>query len=439
MATYIPNATNTAEPQTSRFVASAAAEFRALKSYVEGLASASTYVGEWSALTGALASGRTVSHNGLVWFLLVPLADVTASEPTSLNPDWLDFGNVKRSGDTMLGDLTVPSLNGGQLAGHRNKVINGSGEIDQRGLTSVADDAYFADMFYVLTESGNVTVAQITDPEPGAPFGFRLTQPDVVAKRMGFAQIIESKNIRQYANTAMNLFCRVKYSASTAIRYAVIEHIGVADTVVSDVVNDWASTNFIAGDFFIAGVNIVDTGTLTPGAAVFGEIDDWSALGASVKNVILFIWTESAVAQNGTLEWNRLQYEPGVLSTPFEWRLNEAYLAEYYCQAYIGASIGSGCVAGGGFAATISFPYRRPMRIAPALSVPVMADFCITNGIGNYSFTGIITGNGTTISTELQATGMTAGASSGQGCTLRCYNVSLLQFNRSKLFLHADL
>ena len=227
----------------------------------------------------------------------------------------------------------------GQLAGMRNKIINGSGEINQRALTSVADDTYFIDRFYVLTESGNVNWVQVADPEPGAPFGFRLTQPDATAKRIGFATIIESRNVRQYASQAMNFFARVKLSAGTGIRYAIIEHTGTADVVTSDVVNNWASTTFTPSNFFIAGINILKTDVVTPGAATFGDIDDWAALGASVKNVILFVWSESTLAQNGTLEANRIQYEPGVVATPFEWRMNELQLCLRYCYQKSGVGV----------------------------------------------------------------------------------------------------
>lgn len=219
-----------------------------------------------------------------------------------------------------------------QLGGNRNKITNGDFSSNQRGATSVADDAYCLDGWYVLTESGNVTVAQLTDPEPGAPFGIRLTQPDASPKRMGFAHIIESKDIRQYASAAMHLGARLRLSTSANIRYAVIEHTGTADSVTSDVVNNWASATYTPSNFFIAGVNIISTGTIAPGAATWGAVSDWDALGASVKNVVVFIWTESQVAQNVTLDCSRIQYEPGVVATPHEWRLNELALCQRrYC------------------------------------------------------------------------------------------------------------
>lgn len=285
---------------------------------------------------------------------------------------------VSKTGDTMSGPLVVPAGATGsqvpqaqevallattQLAGHRNKLINGSFEVNQRGLTSVADDTYCLDRWYILTETGNVTVAQLTDPESGAAFGIRLTQPDASAKRMGFAQIIESKNIRQFASTAMNLSARLRLSTGANIRYAVIEHTGTADVVTSDVVNNWSSATFTPSNFFIAGLNILSTGAITPGAATWGDVSAWAALGASVKNVIVFIWAESQVAQNVTLDCSRIQYEPGAVATPHEWRMNEAMLCRAYYQT-------NGCISGWSITTTAikgcAVAFSPPMRVSPA-------------------------------------------------------------------------
>lgn len=50
--------------------------------------SAANFKGEWPGLTGALTVPSTVYHNGYYWQLLVDIADITASEPTSVNTDW---------------------------------------------------------------------------------------------------------------------------------------------------------------------------------------------------------------------------------------------------------------------------------------------------------------------------------------------------------------
>lgn len=380
---YTPNPYDATQPIDSVFARTAAAEFRALKLILSTLSGTSSYIGVWSTLTGAVAAGKVVAHSDTLWMALEAILDVTLSEP-GVALAWIDTGSVKRAGDTMLGHLNgIAGASGTQMPqaqetamlattqfGFRNRLINPFSE-NQRGLTSVADDAYCLDRWYVLTESGNVTVAQVTDPEVGAPYGIRLTQPDVAAKRLGLAQIIESKHIRQFASSAMNLFARVKLSAATAVRYAIIEHTGTADTVTSDVVNTWASATFTPSNFFIAGVNILKTGTVTPGAATWGSIDDWAALGAGVKNIIIFIWTEDTLIQNGTLEICRPQYEPGVIATQHEWRMDE--LAR--CQAYYeilryrpngGTALSSLLAAGADY---FQWFYKTVKRVAPTITL----------------------------------------------------------------------
>jgi len=68
----------------------------ALRDEVYGVAN---YKGLWSSLTGSLSTPASVSHNNAFWLLNTNLVDVTASEPSSTNPDWqlsLDLGKINR-------------------------------------------------------------------------------------------------------------------------------------------------------------------------------------------------------------------------------------------------------------------------------------------------------------------------------------------------------
>lgn len=224
---------------------------------------------------------------------------------------------------------------------------NGTFEVNQRGSTSVADDTYFVDRYYILTESGNVTVAQTTDPEDGAPWGIRLTQPDASAKRMGVATIIESKNCRKLRNAVATLAARVKLSTGGALRYAILEHTGTANSVTSDVVNNWSSTNFTASNFFIAGINVLQCGTVTPGAATWGDLAGYGTVGASMNNLICFVWTEAAAAQNVTLDINRFRCVPGAVALPIRFNKNEKQICQ---QSYWQSKPGSGDITLHGYA-----------------------------------------------------------------------------------------
>ena len=47
------------------------------------------FKGNWSDLTGSLAVPASVFHNGEYWNLVNALADVTTSEPSEANSDWI--------------------------------------------------------------------------------------------------------------------------------------------------------------------------------------------------------------------------------------------------------------------------------------------------------------------------------------------------------------
>lgn len=51
--------------------------------------SQANFKGNWSSLSGALNIPASVSHNGGVWLLTTNLANVTASEPSEVNANWL--------------------------------------------------------------------------------------------------------------------------------------------------------------------------------------------------------------------------------------------------------------------------------------------------------------------------------------------------------------
>lgn len=226
------------------------------------------------------------------------------------------IGAVRKTGDTMTGNLNIPSQNGGQLAGLRNLLINGGMQINQRGLTSVADDVYCLDRWYVLTETGNVTVAQQTDQENGTPFNIRLTQPDVTAKQVALAQIIEAANSKPLRGKTATLAARIRCSAATQINYAVLEWTGTADSVTSDVISAWSGSPTYAGS-----VTERAKGTLTPSAATWTDLPGLNAaINASTNNLIVLIWSNTDLAQNVTLDISRVQLEVGTVATPFEFR-----------------------------------------------------------------------------------------------------------------------
>lgn len=204
--------------------------------------------------------------------------------------------------------------NTGVLAA-RNRVVNPMGEYTQTGLSSTADGAYTGfDQWYALTQTGAITPSQLTDIENGTPFMMRLTQAQATAQRFGLAQPLEKLCVRDLRGKAVSLRARVRCSASTTVRWAVVEWTGTADAITRDVVNDWTNTTFTTGSFFIATTTtIVGKGSVAVTANTLADIivNALGTVSGSMNNLILFIWTDSAQAQNVTLDIGNVWFGGG--------------------------------------------------------------------------------------------------------------------------------
>lgn len=223
----------------------------------------------------------------------------------------------------------------GQLQGFKNRIINGSFGVSQRTAASNADDTYTPlDRWYVLTQSNAIAVTQLTDPEDGAPNGIRLTQSNASAQRIGLAQIVESANCRDLRSVYAAFSGRVRRSDGGDVRCAILAWTGTADAVTSDVVADWTSASYTAGGFFNSTtLSVVAVGEKTTSAATWTRMDVLvGALPAGTNNLICIAWSEGTMAQNATIDFNRMQLEPGRKATIFELRPRSVELA--LCQRY---------------------------------------------------------------------------------------------------------
>lgn len=203
------------------------------------------------------------------------------------------------------------STGGGSVS--RNRLINAAFSVNQRGAASSADDTYCFDRWYILTQSAPIAASALSNPEDGRPTGIRLTQSHASPQRIGIAQIVESANVRDLRSAAVAMAARVRCSSSQTIRMAILEWTGTADNVTSDVVNDWTSSAFTAGNFFLgSNLNVIATGATTPAANTWTDLDELDGtMGAALNNAIVMVWTEGTLANSATLDLNSVQFEAG--------------------------------------------------------------------------------------------------------------------------------
>ncbi|MHA7968975.1 hyaluronate lyase N-terminal domain-containing protein [Rhizobium sp. CAU 1783] len=221
------------------------------------------------------------------------------------------------------------------MGGLRDKLINGNGAISQRSYGTVADDTYWCDRHYVLTQTAPITPTLVVDVANGLPSMMRLTQSQAAAQRMGNAQIVEASVSKPMRGQTVTLGGKLRCSAGQAIRFAVLEWTGAADAVTSDVINSWTSGTYTAGNFFLASNLVVAAvGAITPTANAIAKFALTAAISAACNNIIVLYWTEGTAAQNVTLDmaWGLVEGDASVEDNPFRPRHPQQELA--LCQRY---------------------------------------------------------------------------------------------------------
>lgn len=102
------------------------------------------------------ATGKSVNGSAAVSWSLAEIGAAGASDTVNLTGDQTLAGTK-----TFSSSPVVPGLNGGQLAGMRNKIINGNFQVNQRGYVSGtnvgAANTYTLDRWRVVTSGQNIT------------------------------------------------------------------------------------------------------------------------------------------------------------------------------------------------------------------------------------------------------------------------------------------
>ncbi len=224
-----------------------------------------------------------------------------------------------------------------------NRLINGGFSFNQRGLSGVTDANYAFDRWVTLTQTlSTVAPSRLTDPAIGVPFAARLTQSQSTPERLGQEQIVESVNCRDLRSAAVTFSGAARMSVAGNVRFAILEWTGTADSVTRDRVFDWTSTNYTGGNFFIAAnVNILAVGSVAvTGGSSFVPFSLTATCGASMNNLIVFYWSESALAQTATIDVAKCKLEAG--STATAWQPRSTELELLLCQRYYRKSFPQG-------------------------------------------------------------------------------------------------
>lgn len=223
-------------------------------------------------------------------------------------------------------------------AHNQNLWINSDMALVQWGVGTRADATYSADQTMTLCETGNLTTSQLAQPTDGIPYALRMLQPDASPKRMGCLQIVEAKNCLAYRGGKLVFAAKVRCSAAVTIRGALVAWTSTADSPTRDPINTWSSTNYTAGNFFVANTSPIAVGSQAVGAATWTDVTVSSAsvggvvAPSAMNNLYMLVWTDTAVAQNVTLDVSCVRAGTGTVS-PL-WTPPDAAAELARCQRY---------------------------------------------------------------------------------------------------------
>ena len=231
---------------------------------------------------------------------------------------------------------TVSQINGGPLAGLRNRIINGDFDIWQRG-TSFTGNEYGADRWFNgrIGTTHTVTRQAFTVGQtavPNEPTYFSRTVVTSVAGA-GNSSILTQKieDVRTFAGQQVTISFWTKVDATKNISVELAQSFGTGGSPSADVTG--------------IGVTKVSIGTSWQKVTVTATLPSISGKTLGTDNnssLNAIIWfdagstynarTDSLGQQSGTFEIAQVQVERGPVATPFERRPQQVELA--LCQRY---------------------------------------------------------------------------------------------------------
>ena len=276
------------------------------------------------------------------------------------------------SGDKISGGLTdgvsVDGLNGGPLAGFRNRIINGGFDIWQRG-TSFALTATSGNFGPDRWQARSVASVAGTLSRQGSPGSYRMRVQRMAGQTattiIGVSTVLETSDCAHLAGQDVTVSFTLKVGVDFSpalVRVNVLEGGGVDEGLVA--VGGFATS--------VAVTNNYPVPTTTEGRYSISL-----RLAAATTQLGLQFWI-TPVGTAGVDDWyeiGEVQYEIGGVATPFERRSLGIELG--LCQRYflkLGDNSASNRTIGYGFAqGTIACPLFIPtpvtMRAGPSITM----------------------------------------------------------------------
>lgn len=260
---------------------------------------------------------------------------------------------------------TFAGLNGGQIAGLRNKIINGGMQVAQRGTASATQGYSTVDRFY-CNRAGAVaglTMSQVFSPFSSNKYSLSMQRDsgNALTASMNVYQAIEGVNCRDMAGKTVTASFLIGTGASVTTSGHLVSL--VYQTTTTDIGPASGGWN----------ASIPSASFTVTAATAFTQKTTSFAVPANATQVMLLI----SLATSGTAGVDErfyiteVQLEQGSVATPFEQRPYglELALCQRYLPAYVATSATESGLAMGqaqsGAAGYVQYQFQVPSRVPP--------------------------------------------------------------------------
>ena len=298
--------------------------------------------------------------------------------------------------------ITCANINGTQIGGRRNIIINGAMQVAQRGTSSTSNGYNTVDRFAVNFDSGLTeapTQSQVTLTSSDTPYssGFRyalkITNGNQTSQDANdYIQIAHKIEAQDIANSGWNYtssssFITLSFWVKASIAQTMYARLNAEDTPGSDArafsfafsaTTSWQKiTKTIPGNSTLVFNNDTGVGIALYIIPFYGTSyttsghsnDAW--IVDSGSNQVTDMATTWFSGNDATLEVTGVQLEVGTQATAFEHCSYDDELSRCYryYQKITGGGNCQGVVNSAGEAARMGFPLLKPMRAAPTVAV----------------------------------------------------------------------
>jgi hypothetical protein len=232
---------------------------------------------------------------------------------------------------TILNDGTLNGLVANNITDD-NIIINPSGAIanrlDNPGTATTIDDTdYGFDRWKVLSEIANSVQVQRIDGNEQR-YAARLIQNDATAQQLGTVQYIEGINCKHLRSNEVTISGSLRSNAAITVKAVIVQWNSTEDVITNDLISTYGATVTLASNFTKAGTEK----SISLTANVWKDFSHTVTLNSSFNNLCILFYVTSDVAQNTTLDYEKIKVTKGKFATPFVTRDIAAELS--ICQRY---------------------------------------------------------------------------------------------------------